>query len=350
MFLEEKKILKKKLFGNRDKKDEPIFSVMKGLAVLLVLIMAVMPTNAEYPSDVPSSGRGPHLTVSSLSGSLEEGRPSMITIQICNDAHSNASAGEDNLSIPGIVEQEAMGTTADLRSQEEGIRVLSSPQPAGSLAPGENRSVEFLVLAREGAGSGVHPLSLMLNYSYLYSTAVTGDEQMPDVAFLYRDDSLTVPLEVRAVLGPSVEIKEVQDRVVPNQDSEIIVTFANRGDAPAENLSAEILPQEPFDCVACLEALGSLSPGDTAEGKFRLLAKNASTGNYALPCRLSYTHAGEMRDDELAVLVELRGQSWIESVKSVTFPAAALILIMLLAFGIYLAIGKNKKRRPRRWR
>lgn len=325
--------------------------MMKGLAVLLVLIMAIVQTDAENVSDMPS-GSGPHLTVPSLSGSLEEGRPSMITIQIRNEIRNNASAGEDNPSIPGTNEQQAMSITADLHSQEEGIRVLSSPQPAGSLAPGENRSVEFLVMASEGAGPGVHPLDLTLNYSYLYSTAVTGDEPMPDVAFLYRDDSQTVPLEVRAVLGPKVEIKEVLDRVVPDRDSDIIVAFVNRGDAPAENLSAEITPQEPFDCIACSEALGSLSPGDTAEGRFRLRAKNASAGNYALPCRLRYIGytAGEQRDEELAVLVDVRGQSWIESVKSVIFPAAAMMLLMLLAFGIYLAIGKNKKRRLRRRR
>ncbi len=331
--------------------------MMKGLAILLVLIMAVMPTGAENIPDMLHPGSGPHLAVSSLTGSMEEGRASMIKIQICNNASNDASGREDDIpSIPGMDDQKAMGITADLRSQEEGIRVLSSPQPAGSLAPGENRSVEFLVMAGEGAGSGVHPLSLMLNYSRLYSTEVTGDDQMPDVAFLYRDDSLTVPLEVRAVLGPRVEIEEVQNRVVPNQESDIIVTFTNRGDTPAKNLSAEIIPQEPFDCVACRIALGSLSPGDTAESKFRLFAKNTSAGNYALPCSLrytdyiSYTYAGETRDEELAVLVEVREQSWIESIKSVTLPAAVLILLMMLAFGIYLAIGKNKKRMLKRRR
>lgn len=330
--------------------------MMKGLAVLLILIMAVMPTDAENVSDMPYPpypGSGPHLTVPSLSGSLEEGEASIIKIQICNEIRNNASAREDNPSSPGTDEQEAMSITADLRSQEEGIRILSSPQLAGSLAPGENRSVEFLVLANEGAGPGVHPLDLVLNYSHLYSMKVTGDDQMPDVAFFYRDDSLTVPLEVSAILGPKVEIKEVQDRVAPNRDSDIVVAFVNRGDATAANLSAEIIHQEPFDCVACREALGSLSPGDTAEGKYRLLAKNASAGNYALPCRLSYasyTSAGETREEELAVLVEVREQSWIDSIKSFTFPAAALMFLMLLAFGIYLAIGKNKKRRPRRRR
>jgi hypothetical protein len=153
-----------------------------------------------------------------------------------------------------------------------------------------------------------------------------------------------------------VEIKEVQDRVVPDRDSDIEVAFVNRGDAPAKNLSVEIVPQEPFDCVACREDLGSLSPGDTAEGKFRLLAQNASAGNYALPCRLRYTddtsntYAGETRDEGLAVLVQVRDQSWIDSIKSVTLPAAALMLLMLLVSGIYLAIGRSKKRRPGRRR
>jgi hypothetical protein len=96
--------------------------------------------------------------------------------------------------------------------------------------------------------------------------------------------------------------------------------------------------------------LSALAPGEKAQAKFSVISNDTKEGEYALPLSLSYAHSGETRQEDLAALVRLSGQSWIESAY---LPAALLlILLSLSALGVYvyMARGGSKRRRPKRWR
>jgi hypothetical protein len=321
--------------------------MMKGLAVLLALVLAL---SAAGGSDSPISDAGPSLVVSTLSGSLEVGRACTITVDLRNNASSDPFDLEDLPADLGAGWPEAQSIVAELQSREVEIEVLSGPQNAGALGPGENRSVEFLVRAKEEAGVGIHPLELALSYSYLSDLEVTGDPDLPDIAFRYGESSQTVPLEVEAALGPRIEIEEVRGSAAPGRESTLEIVFINQGDAPAEDLKVQIMPQEPFSCRSCAVNISALAPGEKAQAKFSVISNDTKEGNYALPLSLSYAHAGGARREELAALVRMSGQSWIESA---FLPAALLLLLILLsALGvyIYMARGGSKKRWPKRRR
>jgi hypothetical protein len=331
----------------KDKNKEPYLYMMKGLAVLFVLILAL---STACGSDSSFSDARPNLVVSSLSGGLEVGRTSTVTIDLRNNASSAPLGSEDLPAGPGAGWPEAQSIVAELQSRDEEVEVLSGPQNAGALGPGENRSLEFTVRAKDEAGVGIHPLELALSYSYLSDVEATGDPNLPDIAFRYSEASQTIPLEAEVALGPMIEIEEVRGSVSPGGESALEIVFINQGDAPAEDLRVQLMPQEPFRCKSCAMNLSALAPGEEAHAKFSVISNNTKEGEYALPLSLSYAHAGGIRQEELAALVRVLGQSWTEF----AFLPAALLLILLSlsAIGIYAytARGGRKKRMPKRRR
>jgi hypothetical protein len=331
---------------NKDKNKELHLNVMKGLAVLFALILATAFTACGLDSS--SSQSGQIIAVSALSGGLEVGRASTISVDLRNNASFALAPFENLTATLGAREPEARGIVAELQSREEGVVVLSGPQNAGALGPGENRSVGFMVRAGDEAGIGIHPLDLKISYSLLSGIEATGEEDLPDVTFHYREMSHTIPLEVEATLGPRIELQEVRGMAVPEAESEIEMAFANRGDSRAERLEAQIVPQEPFGCIHCAAEIEALDPGEEAKAKFTVIVNNSNSheGEYALPLCISYMHAGERRLEETAALVQVGDRSWMRAALMPT----ALLMLLLLAFGVYFyfARGGGRKRRPKR--
>ncbi len=335
-------------FSEEPKNKELNLSMMKGPAVLFALVFAVAFT--ADGSDSSSLDAGQSQLVASLSGGLEVGRTSSILIDLRNNASS--APLKDLPQDIDAEELELLGITAKLQSRDDELEVLSGPQNAGSLGPGENRSLEFIVRAKEGAGIGIHPLELLLSYSILSGAEATGDADLPDIAFSYRTASQTIPLDAKAALGPRIEIEEVRGSAAPGEESTLEIAFVNRGDAPAAMLEAQVVPQEPISCRSCAAKISAINPGEKFPAKFSVVVDDVPEGEYALPIILRYAHVGGAggavgtTEEEFAALVPVKGRSWIEPVRL----PAALLLILLLAFGVYLSKGRSRKRRPKRWR
>ncbi len=334
-------------FSEEPKNKELVLSMMKGPAVLFALVFVVV--FAAEGSDISSLDAGQSQLVASLSGGLEVGRTSSIFIDLRNNA-SSAPSKDLPLDLDSE-ELELLGITAELQSRDDEIEVLSGTQNAGSLGPGENRSLEFMVRAKEEAGIGIHPLELLLSYSTLSGAEVTGDADLPDIAFGYRTASQAIPLEVEAALGPRIEIEEVRGSAEPGEESTLEIAFVNKGDAPATMLEAQVVPQGPFSCRSCAVKINAINPGEKSSAKFRVVVDDVPEGEYALPLILRYAHAGRAeakgaKEEEFAALVPVKGRSWIEPVRL----PAALLLILLLALGVYLSKGRSRKKRSKRWR
>lgn len=320
---------------------------MKGSAVLFALVFVAV--FAAEGSCSPSLDTGQSQLIASLSGGLEVGRDSSIFIDLRNNASS--SPLKDLPSDLNVEENRALEVVAELHSEDEEIEVLSGPQNAGSLGPGENRSLEFIVRAKDDADIGIHPLELILSYNVLSEIEVTEDAGLPDIAFTYRTVSEDIPLEVKAAIGPRIEIEDVRGSVAPGEESMLEIVFVNRGDATAAMLEAQVVPQKPFSCKSCEIKINAINPGEKSSAKFSITADDAPEGEYALPLILRYAHARgaeaeEAGVEEFAALVPVRGRLWNES----TSLPVALLLFLLLALMVRLASGRNRKRRPKRWR
>ena len=313
-------------------KEKAVLLLMKALAVLAIFILAAILSGAvgEEP--------GPHLEVSSVSGKLESGRPSVLSVVISNSASPPAEAEEF-----GVGGKDALGVTAELSSSDDRIRVLTDRQLLGAIAPGTNRSAVFTILA-EGKDVGICALQLHLSYSRLSKTEVSGDPDAPDVSFHYENSTIDFPVQADLVLGPKAELKEVSGVARPGKESELEMRFVNEGDEPVADLKVDVRPLSPFEMVETSMEEVRLDPGGSANLKLKVLADgNASEGWYALPYRISFI-GGSFEGgsgEELSALVRVQKETypgWL-----LGLAAAVLLVIGGLVAVRYLKKGKRRR-------
>jgi hypothetical protein len=308
---------------------------MKWLLILLLFILMGISIRGAEPAQ-----SGSFLEVKSVSGALEIDKPSVLAIEIRNIAPVEEEAAL------GLQKGEAMEIAAELRSLDDRIKVLSSPQVAGSLSPGENRSLEFTALA-EGAQAGIYPLEIILSYSRLSQVLTSGDAEMPNVLFEYENSTQKMPLEAKVIIGPKIRLEEVKGKAYPGEVSDLEILFENQGDAAANDLRIHASPQTPFENAEITSVEERLEPKASTRVHLKVLAEaNSTPGNYALPITIFYRDgalpgdAGS-RSEEMAALISIQRDSISEW--PIMLLGGALLLI-----GGYVVIReftKGKKKR-----
>jgi hypothetical protein len=274
-------------------------SKVLGRFLLLLLHILFLPTG--FSAGVDSGpGEGPHLQISSVYGNLEGDRPSSIFVVLQNNASPPKEPDE-----PVFNRENARSITAELSSTDDRIEIISGQQNAGLLATGENATVQFTAQA-EGAALGIYPLQLCLNYSRLSQVTASGVERAPNFVFTYEKAQTKLPLQVEVVLGPKIELEELKGETATGAQSSLQLFLVNRGDEPALDLGMQARPSPPFLMVENSQEQASLAPGESAQLSLSVFTdENATSGYYALPCRVSYRDGqdGERRSQELAVLI-----------------------------------------------
>lgn len=299
--------------------------MMKEPALLLIFLLAAAALQACAASS------GPHLVISAVHGTLEMERPSSLFIEIRNNAAPADAGLEEGKAL-------AYGIQADLNSIDNRIEVISGPQPVGSLGPGENRTLAFVALA-SGDEVGVYPLELQLSYSRLSEVAISGEESMPEVKFVYENAAQILPLEARAAFGPRIEIKEVRGGASAGRESDLEVVLANRGDEPAFDVQLVASSHWPLNVTGIEERKERLDPQTSASYRLKVYADPLATpGLYALPCNLTYRAIETSRREDKAVLVSVERDSlW-------RFAAIAALVLVLAGAGL---VGQKHLRQKR---
>jgi hypothetical protein len=305
--------------------------LMKAQAVLAIFVLTAIFSGAVGEES------GLQLEVSSVSGKLESGRLSVLSIAISNSASAPAEAGEF-----GVGEEDALGVTAELFSSDDRIRVLTDRQVLGALAPGANRSADFTVLV-EGKDVGLCALQLHLGYSWLSRIGVSGDPEAPDISFLYENATLDIPVQADLVLGPKPKLDEVAGVAQPGKESDLEMRFVNEGDEPVVAMQIDVRPLPPFKMAETSQEGVRLDPGGAANLKLKVLADgNASDGWYALPYRISFISGGyDTRGEELSALIWVQKEiypGWL-----LGFAAVALLAAGGLAAARHLKKGKRRR-------
>lgn len=186
---------------------------------LLLLLSTIIPGCADE-----HRAEEPHLEVSAIHGALEMNRPATIAIVLLNNASPSEEPEELDLN-----KADARSIIAELESSDDRIRVLSGPQMAGTLGPGEDKTVQFMA-DTQAADVGIYPLQLHLSYSRLSQVTVSGDEVAPDIVFSYKEVSQEIPLRVMVVRGPRIELRELKGEAIREEESRLELSIVNNGD------------------------------------------------------------------------------------------------------------------------
>ena len=185
--------------------------------LVLGIALFLLPVGDNFwPRQMTALAEEPHLEISSIYGNLEIDRTSTISIVL----HNNATPQWMSLI---SIKTDASSIMAELESSDDRIQVLSGPQMAGTLAPGENKTVQFMIRT-ESADVGIYPLQLRLNYSRLSQVTISGEESAPDIVFSYQEVSQDLPLQVKVVRGPKIELKELKGEATLGKESSLEVS------------------------------------------------------------------------------------------------------------------------------
>lgn len=360
-------------------------TALVSVVVSAIILFFSLQTSVSYSAD-DDSNRYPHLVIASIQGRLDASSPSTLAVVL----HNNATGHTIDLREAGGLDRDpasAISIIAELVSEDNRIHVLSEPQMIGSLHPGENATVEFMALA-EGAEVGIHSARLGLNYSRLQRVSISGEDIAPDITFVYEKMSVELPLPVKVVLGPIIEIKEVKGTARPGEISNLKAIVANNGDETAFGLQLEARIIPPF--LQVREELersdeliqkesedenGPEGPGSTpgSREKMNLLAgstasfdlavlteANATPGYAPLPCSISYlisppseggmAEQGSKRMEDIALLVMVKDDWYLKT--WMLLPAGLLIVLIIVASYLYFQRNRpgksGRNRRPRK--
>ena len=342
-------------------------SRMISAVILFFFLLAAVSFSYSVSAEDGKNG-GPDLDISSVYGRLDTNGPSTLYVVLHNNATGQAAKSQE-LDLDPV---RARGITAELVSDDERVRVLSGPQMAGSLGPGENTTVEFMALA-EGAEVGIYPARLRLSYSRLERVSTSSEDIAPDIIFVYEDLSEELPLPVKVVLGPKIMIQEIKGAARPGEATELEVVVANEGDEAAIDLQLEARANPPF--LRAGDELGNesdekpnykdLEAGSAASFDLLVLTDgNATPGYSPLPCSISYRISppgqdmdqigkGSERREDIALLVMVEEDSHLGA--WMLFFAGILIILILAVAYIYFKnfkrngsgrSGFGKKRKP----
>lgn len=301
---------------------------------LYLLLLTIVPGCAE-----DQWAEGPHLEVSAIRGALEMKRPTTIAIVLFNNASPSEGPNELDLN-----KADASSITAELESSDDRIRVISGPQMAGSLGPGEDKTVQFMAQT-EAADVGIYPLQLRLSYSRLSQVTASGEGEAPDIVFSYNEVSLEEPLQVKVVLGPWIELKELKGEAIRGKEASLELSIVNNGDEPAHDLRVETRSMPPFLRVENENEQVNLDPGGLYQVKLLIFTdENATPGYSPLPVKISYLDSDEIgqRSQDLALLVMVHNES------SLTWPLSLAGLLLLAGVSYGLKRFLNKKRKTHR--
>lgn len=306
-----------------------------GISLFLFLSTIIPGCADEHRAEAPV------LEILAIHGALEINRPATIAIVLLNNASPSEELEELDLN-----KADASSIIAELESSNERIRVLSGPQMAGSLGPGEDKTVQFTAQA-EAVDVGIYPLQLRLSYSRLSQVTVSGNEVAPDIVFSYEEVSQEIPLQVMVVRGPRIELKELKGEAIRGRESSLELSIVNNGDEPARDLRVETRSMPPFLRVENENRPVNLDPGGSYPLKLLIFTdENATAGYSPLPVKISYLDSDgiDQRSQDLAVLVMVQDES------SLTWQLS-LVGLLLLAGGSYgLKRFLNKKKKTHRSR
>ncbi|MFP4655255.1 MAG: COG1361 S-layer family protein [Methanohalobium sp.] len=331
-----------------------------------------MPENFNFDDNFYTTYGGPNLTANIVGNNeFSKGETTSLTINLANKGViTGFESEEDALTKLEKALQKtemdyetqkttAIGIVSTLESPHQSIKVKSSPQESGSLPPGEETDIppEFTIEIEENAKPGTYPLILNTLYGYQKNVQVSGDNVSNgditnlEVGIWYDSKSQNHTIPIRIEDEAEFDVTNVSADLRAGEEGVLTVTYENIGNQPVKDATVGITASDPFSTTDDQAFLGSLAPGESAEGVFNLNVDQTATSKmYAINSEIKYE---DMDGDEQI--------SDTQKVQVRTLPAITLgdqlnnhiglvyILVLLALIGLaiigYMKLVRGRKRK-----
>jgi hypothetical protein len=291
---------------------------ISAIAILLVLLLAAMPVQAELPKNFDLGKNfytvygGPDLKAT-LIGDNEYSRGDTATLNIGlmnkGTVEGFKSEKDADSTVDTVLQQTemkyesqtttAVGILATLSSDNPNITIKSGSQEAGTLQQGKQSvsPARFTIEISKNAPAGTYPLNLQLSYKYESNVQVSGDEYDTSTGLVtnqgvgvwYENNTQNQTIMVQVKKEPYFEVTQVNGSLYPNKGGMLYVTYKNTGEEPAKDATVRLSASDPFSTTDDQAFLGTLKPGESAVAVFNMDVDETATAKpYSLDSEILY--------------------------------------------------------------
>ena len=251
----------------------------------------------------------------------------------------------------------AVGVTAVLKSDIDGISVKTGPQELGTLSSGTTtQPTRFSVDIQKGLPAGEYELTLTVTYKHLRNVVYSADPielsgnlagvRNLNASYWYNENvSKEIPVIIKVKEDTKFEIVNVEHNLTAGNSGMLYVTYKNSGEETAKSAFVRLSTATPFSTTDDQSYIGDIAPGDTSVAKFKLSVDGDSViydKLYGINSEILYedSYGHQVVSDSQKVEVQIeKTPFW----KSTTFIIAVLIII-IAAIGIgYFVMRKRKQ-------
>jgi hypothetical protein len=252
----------------------------------------------------------------------------------------------------------AVGVTAVLESNVEGISVKTGAQEVGSLPTGyTSLPVRYSVDIQNGLPAGEYELTLNVTYKHLrnviYSadaiegpTGSLGGIKNLNASYWYNENvTKKIPVIIKVKEDTRFEIVNIEHNLSSSNGGMLHVTYKNSGEKVAKSAFVRLSTATPFSTTDDQAYIGDVAPGDTVVAKFKLNVDSDSLiydKLYGINSEILYedTSGHQVVSDPLKVPVQIAKEPFWNTT---TIIIAIAIIIAVVAGIAYFIIRKRKK-------
>jgi len=259
----------------------------------------------------------------------------------------------------------AVGVTAVLESNVDGITIKTGAQELGSLPAGSASSpVRYSVDIQTGLPAGEYELMLNVTYKHLRNIIYSGDAvESPlgtlggvknlNASYWYNENvTQQIPVIIKIKEDTRFEIVDIEHNLSSSNGGMLYVTYKNSGEKVAKSSFVRLSTATPFSTTDDQSYIGDVAPGETAVAKFKLNVDSDSLiydKLYGINSEILYedTSGHQVVSDPLKVPVQISKEPFWNTttiiIAIIVIIAAAVIIYYVVMSQKYKKEGSNKK-------
>ena len=252
----------------------------------------------------------------------------------------------------------AVGVTAVLESNVDGITIKTGAQEIGSLPTGSASSpVRYSVDIQNGLPAGEYELTLNVTYKHLRNVIYSGDAvdsplgtlggvKNLNASYWYNENvTKQIPVIIKIKEDTRFEIVDIEHNLSSSNGGMLYVTYKNSGEKVAKSAFVRLSTATPFSTTDDQSYIGDVAPGETVVAKFKLNIDSDSLiydKLYGINSEILYEDAfgHQVVSDPLKVPVQIAKEPFWNTTTIIIAIAAIIAAVALIG---YLIIRRRKK-------
>ena len=254
----------------------------------------------------------------------------------------------------------AVGITAVLESNVEGISVKTGAQELGSLSTGSSSSpVRYSVDIQNGLPAGEYELTLKVTYKHLRNVIYSADAvESPlgglggvknlNMSYWYNENvTKTIPVIIKIKEDTRFEIVDIEHNLSSGSGGMLYVTYKNSGEKVAKSAFVRLSTATPFSTTDDQSYIGDVAPGETVVAKFKLNIDSDSLiydKLYGINSEILYEDAfgHQVVSDPLKVPVQIAKEPFWNT--NTIIIAIGVILAVIAGISYFIIRKRNKNK------